>query len=445
MSKPNSTPSMTENWLPRKDPMVWAIAAVYLALAITYGYVMELGYGPDETSRHYPYIEWLANEGTLPPADPNEDCGAIELHPPLYYFVLTPVYAVAHSYGDRAALRALRWTSPFFVLLTLLLWFPVIRRACGDDRRTSLFAFALTAWWPNLFVPAGTLNNDVGTLVLCALLLYLVSVKQWASRSLASAALWGALTGVGALIKSSALTVCVPVIAVALVWQHGRRFWADGRFWTRGLVSAAACVVVCAWWYLRNLQLHGAFIPVPGGYCLIPDALTKFDALITGYVGTLLLRAVNGLWVSVFAGAVWFPDWTHPVVYGILRVLTALGLVGVVVGLWRVLSRRVRLTGGRAEAIILSAAGFGAIYLSCIWVSIFVHAGVYQGGRYLLPFLPGLTMPFALGLKQLFPERMRTPMMVIVALAFLSLNFLAWYHLWTYWNPFVLGTAGRFE
>ncbi len=432
-------------WAPRRDPLVWAILAVYFALAVTYSYVMELGYGPDETTRHYPYVKWLANQRCLPPADPNVDCGPLELHPPLYYLLLTPVYVAATSFGNRAALRALRWTSPFLILAALLLWLAVIRKACADDRRTTLFAFALTAWWPNLFVDAGALNNDVGAIVASAALLYLICVRQWRSRSWASAVLWGAVVGLGGLIKSSVLTSCVPVIAVALLWQHGKRFYADGRFWIRALLAAAACLALCQWWYLRNLELHGSLVPIPHGYCLIPAGVTKLEALESGLVGELFLRAVNGLWVSVFAGAVWFPDWSHPAVYGALRLLTALGLVGLAVGVYRLIKGRAYFADGQAAAIVIPSVGFAAIYLSAIWVAIFVHAGLYQGGRYLMTFLPGLTIPFALGLKQLFPRRFRTALMVIVAVFFLALNVLVWYHLITYWNPYVLSTSGRFE
>ncbi len=432
-------------WDPRRDRLLWAILIVYMGLAITHSYVMELGYGPDETSRHYPYIQWLATEHTLPPADPTEDCGPIELHPPLYYTALLPVYLAAKPFGDRAALRALRWTSPFLILATLLLWFPVIRRACGGRRKASLFAFALTAWWPNLFVAAGTFNNDVGTLLVSALLLYLVVIRQWDDRSLWSAGLWGLVIGIGALVKSSVLTVGMPVVAMAILWQHGRRCWADGRFWTRGLVAAGTCVASCGWWYLRNLELHGSFIPVPHGYCLIPHYLTKLEALMAGYVGPLFFRAVNGQWVSVFAGAVWFPDWTHGVVYTALRVLTVLGVLGVLIGIARLVRRVVRMGPEQTRALLLSCAGFGAIYLSCIWVSIFVHAGVYQGGRYLLPFLPGLTIPLTLGLRQICPRPLRGLLAIIVLLFLLGLSALTWYHLSTYWNPYVLSTSGRFE
>ncbi|MCE5219268.1 hypothetical protein LLH03_19805 [bacterium] len=440
-------PRPVAQWEPRRDPLVWLIVIVYFALAVTTGFVHELGYAPDETSRHYPYVQWLAKEHRIPPADYSQPAAPLNLHPPLYYLAMVPVYLLAAPYGNRVALRALRLTSPFLILPVILMWFGVIRRACGNDRRTTLFAFALTAWWPNLFVDAGMLNNDVGTLLILSGLLYLIVAKQWQSRSLGSAALWGALLGVGGLVKTSVPVAGVPVVAVALVWQHGRSFWRDGRFWTRGMLAAATCVALCGWWFLRNLELFGSLTCITRsmGFCMIPAGLSNWDAIVMGIAGKLLLRAINGLWVSVFAGAVWFPDWSHPVVYGVLRLLTALGVIGVVVGLWRLKTGKVHFAPGQVEAILLPVIGFAVLYLSDLHVSVFVHAGFYQGGRYLLPFLPGLTIPLALGLRQLCPARARNGLGIVVALFFLCLNFLSWYHIITYWNPYVLQTAGRFQ
>lgn len=437
----------SQAWKPRRDPLVWAILGVYLALAVASSFIHELGFGADETSRHFPYVEWLYHERILPPNDPAVECGPLELHPPLYYALLTPLYGLMEPYGRRAALLALRLVSPPLVLVALILWFAVIRRACADDRRTSLAVLAVTAWWPNLFADASLLTNDVGTLVTLAALLYLVAVRHWERRDLASAVIWGALVGVGGLVKTSVPVAGAPLIAVALAWQHGRRFYRDGRFWTRALLAAAACLAICGWWFARNLELYGSLtnITTALGFSPIPPGISNFEALLYGMVWPLALRAINGLWVSVFAGAVWFPDWSHSVVYTLLRLITVAGIIGVGVGVWRLATGRLRFAPGQAPAIILPAAGLGVLYLSDIYMSVFVHMGFYQGGRYLLPFLPGLTIPLVLGLRQLAPRGWRVPATAAVALLMLALNFLVWYHLITYWNPYVLRTAGPFH
>lgn len=426
-------------WNPLRDRAVWAILLVYLVLAITYNFTMALGYAPDEQSRHYPYVRFLATERALPVGDEGTEGGYLDIHPPLYYALLTPIYLIFHSQGDYVTLRALRLTSPPLVFLALLLWLPVIAKACGHRRGPTLFAFALTAWWPHLFVPAGALNNDVGVIVMSALLLYLVAVRDWGSRTVGSAALWGAVVGLGTLMKTSAFPPGIVLIGAALLLQHGRRWYADGRFWTRLACGLGVAVAVCGWWLARNVQLYGQLspVPVPDFAMPIPEGVSKLEALFMGLLGPLALRAINGLWASVWAQMGWFDPVVEPVVYTVLRLVTALAVAG---WIWVLIRRRRELPSLVSQpALVLAMLGFGLLLAAALYISIFVHLGVFQGGRYLLPFLPGLTIFLTLGLRAIVPPRARLPLAIVFLAFFLGLSPVAWYRLITYWNPFVLG------
>ena len=425
-------------WL--RDPLILAILAVYLGLAFTYNFTMALGHAPDEPNRHYPYVKFLATHWRLPVGDPATEGGDLDIHPPLYYALLTPVYLIFHRWGDMAALRALRLTSPPLVLLALLLWLPVIARACGHRRGPTLFAFALTAWWPHLFVPAGALNNDVGVIVMSALLVYLIVVKDWEDRSWRSAAMWGAVVGMATLMKTSALPPGLGVVGAALLWQHGRRWYADARFWQRLGAGVGVALAVCGWWLARNYQLYGELrpVPVPPFAVPIPAGVSLTEALATGLVGQLLIRAVSGLWASAWAQMVWFPPQAEPFVYGTLRVVTLLAMAGWV---WGYVRWRQRKLSGEVlrPALVLPIIGFGLLLAMAVYIATFVHLGVFQGGRYLLPFLPALTVGLTLGLRVAIPPRLRLPLAVVCLLFFLALSPLAWWRLVTYWNPFVRG------
>ena len=61
-----------------------------------------------------------------------------------------------------------------------------------------------------------------------------------------------------------------------------------------------------------------------------------------------------------------------------------------------------------------------------------------------MPFLPGLTIPLGLGLKQLVPARLRAATAAALLAFLMALSFLAWYHMVTYWNPRVLEVSGPF-
>ena len=429
------TPRETSVYRPLRDPAVWLILLVYLLLAVVYSYVMLLGQGPDESNRHFPYVRWLAHTWALPVEDPEITGGNLELHPPLYYLLLTPVYLLTEHLGEASAMRALRWTSPFMVLGGLLLWVPVLWQACGRNRRSFLFVLALTAWWPNLFVDAGAITNDAGAILASAALLYMASVHWWRNRSLQTALMLGALAGLGALMKASTIATSVGVLGVWLAWQHGRRFFRDPDFWVRGLAIVGGFLVVCGWWYVRNYELYGAFTPFPRGYRGIPEDISNWQAVQYGLVWPLLWRALHGLWASVFAGVVWFPPQSHVIVYNLLRLLCVLAIVGLALVVRRRWGKWPWLGSEQAPALLLSCAGFGVLWLSAIWMSVFVHMGVYQGGRYLLLYLPGLVLPLGLGLHELYRRTRAALPYVFTAVCMPLLSVLVWYHLWTYWNP----------
>jgi len=442
MEQPTASAGQTPpaaQWQPLRDRVVWAILAVYLALTVTYSFTMALGHAPDESSRHLPYVKFLATQWRLPVGDESAEGGALDIHPPLYYALLTPAYLLFRPYGDMAALRALRLTSPPLILLTLLLWLPVLYRACGRRRGPTLFAFALTAWWPHLFVPAGALNNDVGLLVMSALLVYLIVVRNWERRDVGSVALWGAVVGLATLMKTSALPPGVIVLAAALVMQHGKRWYAGGRFWGRVAAGVGVALLVCGWWLGRNYMLYGEFspVPVPEFARPIPEGASKLEAVAMGLVGQLLLRAVNGLWTSVWAQVGWFPPAAASFVYRGLLLVTLLALAGWVRAC--ACRRQAAVAAEDRPALALPLLGFGLLLAAALYIATCVHLGVFQGGRYLLPFLPGLTAFLTLGLQSLTPPRARLPLALVFLALFLALSPLAWYRLITYWNPFVLG------
>lgn len=432
----NVTPT---EYQPLRDRVVWAILLVHLALALTYNFTMALGHAPDESNRHFPYVRFLATHWQLPVGDPQAEGGFLDIHPPLYYLLLTPVYLATEGFGERVALRALRLTSPPLILLTLLLWLPVLHRACGGRRGPTLFAFALTAWWPHLFVPAGALNNDVGLLVMSSLLVYLIVARGWEQRTLQSAALWGIVVGLGTLMKTSALPPGLLIIGVALLLQHGRAWYRQGAFWGRLGIAVAAAALVCGWWLGRNYLLYGQLSPMPP-MPPIPEGVSKLEALFMGMVGPLVLRAINGLWASVWAQMGWFHPTAEPYVYWGLRLITVLAVLGWVKLL---LGRRLKSVAWSEHAgLVLPLVGFGSLLGMAIYISTFLHMGVFQGGRYLLPFLPGLTAFLTLGLSSIIPPKARL-LLALATLAFiLSLSPLAWYRLITYWNPFVAGKLG---
>ncbi|MBI2301928.1 MAG: hypothetical protein HYU66_23750, partial [Armatimonadetes bacterium] len=98
-----------------------AIAAVFVGLTLAYSAIILLGFGPDEP-RHYLYLPLMLYGHQLPRVlpDGSELGGAIALHPPLYYLLVSPFYLLGKLCdGPWLAQRLMRLAAPGFGLLTL--------------------------------------------------------------------------------------------------------------------------------------------------------------------------------------------------------------------------------------------------------------------------------------------------------------------------------------
>ncbi|MBP8952873.1 MAG: hypothetical protein KBI47_10820 [Armatimonadetes bacterium] len=419
----------------RVDLAVAGILLLHFALAQILSFVMLLGYAPDEP-RHFAYVRWLGEHGTIPPADENLSGGAHSLHPPLYYALMTPVYLAFRGLGEDAAMRAMRCIAPLFGVAALWLLCPILRRAAGRSRGLFLFMLALLAVWPNLCLCVAMVNNDAASVLMAAVLANVVLVRRWDTRPV-SGLIWGAVLGLASLAKFSNFIAGAPLVTVALVLVHGKGWWRSDGFWRGGLFAAGGCLAVCGWWWARNMLVFGALNPYPSVPTL-PPGLTPLDAILYGYAWPLLLRAVNGLWTSTWPVIDWVPDALVLPIATILRGLTALGLLGLLAGLWR-FKTGVRLDRERLAAIAVPAAGYLGMLAALVHVATFGHMGTYRNGRYLMPFVAGLVILLALSWRQVIPPRLRMAGGVLVILFLLFFNGAAWYHLLTHWNPLVSG------
>lgn len=422
-------------WLHNADWPVAGIIFLHLSFALILSFAMALGYAPDEP-RHYAYVKWLAEHHSFPPADERLSGGAHSLHPPLYYMLMLPLYFMFGGFGDETAMRAMRCVAPVFGAAALWLLVPVLRRAAGQSRGLLLFMLALIAAWPHLSVCVAMVNNDAASVLMAAVLLNVVLVRRWDAR-LGTAAIWGATLGLASLAKLSNFIGGVGAVAVGLALVHGKRFYRQEDFWRGDFLAALACLGVCGWWWYRNLLIYGAINPYPS-IPILPEGLSPVEAMIYGYAWPLLGRAINGLWATTWPVVGWAPEVLMPGILTVLRALTAAALVGLVLWLWPWRKERPGLSA-KQPAVLVPAAAYTAMLLALIYVATFGHMGTYQNGRYLMPFVAGLVIVLAHAWMRITPAQLRKPAAIAVIIFFVFLNFAAWYHLVTYWNPLVLG------
>jgi len=175
----------------------------HIVFALTYQWLIPLGYGPDEP-RHYGYIQHLVLYRSLPvlgdpshpyychmdPRPPN----AIGIHPPLYYALLAPIYALVagqridHPQANQTPFQKLppsrsllvqhilRTLSLLMSLVTLwliaqtaLLFFdcqsPIAIRQ-SLDAWWLLGMVGFVAWLPHFLMLSAVMNNDTLTILL---------------------------------------------------------------------------------------------------------------------------------------------------------------------------------------------------------------------------------------------------------------------------------------
>ncbi|MBC7287856.1 MAG: hypothetical protein H5T86_07395 [Armatimonadetes bacterium] len=439
--------------------LIIAPLLVLAALAISYSYIIPLGYGPDEP-RHYNAIRLLWVEQRLPRVLPDgrELGNAMAQHPPTYYFVEGVFWYPAHGLGravarwarsgllrrlvigaepapvpdellaEAVAYRIFRLTSLLWGMATIFLAFRAVQALWPEQPLLAGCVAWLMAMWPHALMNYATVTNDCGANFAGALFVW-----YWACRAprgpgdLRHAAAAGLVLALAALMKIHVGATLAVVTVLALAWPHGRRCCLSAAFWARLAVAAGVVILLAGPWYARNFVLYGHINYVPEGYSIIPRGMTAVDAALTGILGQALLATLWGLFRSIWAQVGWFPQSVAQLVYGILLVFSVAALAG----LRRFLLSCPSIAEWRRRAACLLLP-FPIAVLIAIYIALFVHFGWHEGGRYLLFALPGLALCLAGGLTTLFGDK-RAIYVVVVLLA--ALNLLSAFNLVTYLNP----------
>lgn len=392
-------------YLPRFPHPLTALLGIFVALTLCYSLATPLFEAPDEVW-HYAYVRWLA-EGHGLPALHNNASGANQevAQPPLYYATAALLSApfddsdldalfwhnpgfgyqapadwpdnknmLIHTEreafpwrGAVAAVRAARLTSLLFGVLAVLATWGLTWETL-HDRRAALWAAALVACLPQFAFLSGVVSNDTAAAALAAAALWSAAHILRVGPRRASVALAGALVGLAALTKVSAVAL-LPLIAAALLWEgyaRTRRPLANLRPLLLFLLVALS---VGGWWYARNGLLYHD-----------PLALHQHTDTLWGRAEpatlTTLLRELPLVYRSFWAAFGWGHVQYAPWVY------TALGLLPLA-ALWgwarRGLTRR---WPAQWAGVLIATLWCGAIAAALLQWMRMVEA---PHGRLLLP------------------------------------------------------------
>lgn len=413
-----------------KDPHHLALGALYLALALLWGLLLPIHEAPDEQN-HYRYMVFLKDQGRLPQQWPAPPEVPGEGHqPPLYYalgalalkvaapdaafkeaprretdFDRQAVYFEHGPEEGRLRFEGPAWPPHLLRMLQLLLLLPAVllmamtveRILPGPAGRSAVVLLALN---PGFLFLSGALNNDLMAFALAtALMAGVLGALQKGRLGPRDALYWGFLCGLGALSKLTVLGV-IPAALWGL-WRLDRR-----GFTRQAFLLGAAALVLCGWWFLRNLGLYGDLT----GWDVIvrdcPQCIQPKDPWQFKTWWYLLKVNVDTFW-SVFG---WM-TWRAPVaVTAVFAGLMASALAGLAL-----VRRPSPVAPGVLVLCGLALAGVGAIVLRH---NLFFHP---PHGRYFFAALLPLAVLLGSGWQRLFRVPAFAPWLALAAMALLNL------------------------
>ncbi len=418
----------TRSRLPRS---LLTILLLFLVLEAWYDSSTPILEASDELY-HYAAVEHIAQGKGLPVLNPEETSTGLGPHQeagqaPLYYLLagalIAPLRApmlassvainphsfigqpstlpynknrLLHDDPDRGAYRELaravhlaRWFSILLGCVTIVMSFYLCSQLFPSSAGAASLAAALVAFNPMVLFICASVDNDALAMALCSAVTLVLVIGWTRGCSLRWLLVLGALCGLAALAKVSALGL-LPLAAIVLLREGWLR---RGARWTvlAGSVLALTVAVIAGWWYERNLILYGdvtalqSFLDVAGRR-QVPATLAD------------LVRELPGLWTAWW-GVFGVFDILEPVwmyrVYALLTIASGLGLLVAILNRQSAL-RRCGSVGW------LPVCWLG---IACVALIRWTSLTLASSGRLLFPAIGSITAMAAIGLLSIVPYR----------------------------------------
>ena len=422
------------------------ILAGYVILAVVYSITTPLFEASDELW-HYPMVQTIAQTGQLPAQDPSVTTAWRQegSQPPLYYMMAAALTAgidssdldfvrrinphadiglvrpdgnvnmIVHRaaaeafpwHGTPLAVHVARFLSVALGALTVLVTYALGKRLFPERPEVRLGAAALNAFLPMFLFISGSVNNDnlsnlLGNLLTLEIVVLLGAQHQ--PRLLLYVAI-GLTTGAGLLAKLN-IGFLIPVVAAALLILSIRLRSARSVL-VGGLITGGLTVAVAGWWYWRNQQVYAD----PTGLNVFLDIVGR--RAIPANLGQLWAERdsfLQAFWG--FFGGVNVPY--PPVIYVVFNAVGAVGLIGAVFFIGRVLVRREWPLQRWLPALVPLLWSVVSFVSYLRWTA---ETPASQG-RLLFAALSSILVWMAVGLTWWIPRTFRGVAMAIVASGF---------------------------
>ena len=439
---------MNTEW--RRDKVLWLILGLATLFALAYNYAILLGFGPDE-QRHMNYVKLLLDSHQLPLIESlkpyKETGGAHAFHPPLYYLVLLPFYALFRGLPGESEWHLVRLISTLLCLFPLPLIYQIARQV-GSQVGSQNFArlvVAQIALLPLWGMTAATINNDSATFCAVTVFLWLLLVKFKDDLNTRTCLWLGLAMGLGGLCKATAL-LCDGAALILFFLAQGKANPERERRATRMMQSVLLILIVGALivspWHIRSMMLYGTWTPLPEAaptpFLPAPSA-GKLVQMLHPHFPALFAYANWRMFYTLWAQRDWLmqrtPDGPLEAVQGAIYLFFAAYVFAAIIGAflhWR----KTRNEKNAAREILWPCYGaFILTWLTVLQVALFMHWGWSEGGRYLFPAFIGFSLFLARGFDGLCGESGLRHLTTFWFIWGFALNALCLWWLLSYLNP----------
>ncbi|HUS94530.1 MAG TPA: phospholipid carrier-dependent glycosyltransferase [Patescibacteria group bacterium] len=429
---------------------IWAILLLFLGLSFAYSVINPIHEATDEL-RHYRFVRTLATSGRLP-IQGQEACRSQAHHPPLFYAIGALATAWidtgrgvcdsptenpfwAYRYWDvgrdnknqylHGEEEAFPWSSEALAVhivrivniligagVVYLTWLTA-QTIWPRQQGIALGSAALVAFNPMFLYMSGAINNDIiaalsGTAVMYACVVLLDNPARFSWRW---GLIFGALYGISLMSKFN-LAAIIILIEASITWAtwkkpndpvqstkdgpdlptlpKGEARKAHIRLWlaVNGILFVVAGLLA-GWWFVRNQILFGE----PTGFQQLTELWGVRNPVESlGLAISELPYAWTTLWGRFGFGQIPLPE----AIYTGLKILTTIGLIGVVIGFIRRATFRERIS------LLILIANVGLFFLVLFNYMLVSPAG--PNGRFFFPALSSFAVLIVYGLGQILLE-----------------------------------------
>ncbi len=254
--------------------------ALRLAYALKYGYnVHQHDVESLDSSGHLSYIYSLANGNGLP--DTNDWQFS---HPPLHHFLASLSVKLSYLFGftNGRAFENIQYLTVFYSTLTMFAGYRLLR-LCNVEGNNLLLAMAILAFHPTFQILAGSINNDILTILLSMYgIVYLL--RWYCQPTVKYAFICGLFIGLGMMTKVSAALIAVVAAVTVLIKFIIDKELKFGRMVLHALVFVAVLLPLGMWHPVRNHLLFeqplGYVAPIPTTSALYTGEISVFDRIV---------------------------------------------------------------------------------------------------------------------------------------------------------------------